>query len=124
MCSSDLDGSHYVAQSPVRILDTRPSGLPLAQGESRTLTVAGIGGVPTWANAVVLNLTGTEPTAPTFVTAWPAGVPRPLASSLNLGAGETVPNLVVVPLGTGGAISLFNNLGRVHLVADVVGWYG
>ena len=28
------------------------------------------------------------------------------------------------PLGTGGAISLFNNLGRVHLVADVVGWYG
>lgn len=118
------DGSHYVAQSPVRVLDTRPSGLPLAQGESRTLTVAGIGGVPTWANAVVLNLTGTEPTAPTFVTAWPAGVPRPLASSLNLGAGETVPNLVVVPLGTGGAISLFNNLGRVHLVADVVGWYG
>ena len=58
------------------------------------------------------------------VVAWPAGVPRPLASSLNLGAGETVPNLVVVPLGTGGAISLFNNLGRVHLVADVVGWYG
>lgn len=118
------DGSHFVAQSPVRILDTRPSGFPLAQGESRTLTVAGSGGVPTWANAVVLNLTGTEPTAATFVTAWPAGVPRPLASSLNLGAGETVPNLVVVPLGTGGAISLYNNLGRVHLVADVVGWYG
>lgn len=118
------DGSHYVAQSPVRVLDTRPSGLPLRQGESRTLTVAGAGGVPTWASAVVVNLTGTEPTAPTFVTAWPAGVTRPVASSLNLGSGETVPNLVVVPLGTGGAITLFNNLGSVHLVADVVGWYG
>lgn len=118
------DGAHFVAQSPVRVLDTRPSGLPLGQGEVRTLTVGGVGGVPTWANAVVLNLTGTEPTAGSFVTAWPAGVTRPVASSLNLGAGETVPNLVVVPLGAGGAISLFNNLGQVHLVADVVGWYG
>ena len=72
--------------------------------------------------AVVLNLTGTGPTAGTYVTAYPAGQSLPTASNLNLGIGQTAPNLVIVKVGTGGKISLYNAAGSTHLIADVAGW--
>ena len=37
--------------------------------------------------------------------------------------GQTIANLVTVPVGAGGAIDLFNLFGRTDLVADVVGYY-
>ena len=37
----------------------------------------------------------TDTTAPSFLTAWPTGETRPLASNLNYTPGETIPNLVV-----------------------------
>lgn len=117
-------GDAFVAQSPVRILDTRDSAAPIRQGESRTVRATGGAGVPTWATAVALNVTATGATAPTYLTVWPTGIARPLASSLNLGLGETVPNLVVVPVGTLGGVSIYNNTGSTHVVVDVVGWFG
>jgi hypothetical protein len=47
-----------------------------------------------------------------------------LASDLNYVAGQTVPNLVVVKVGTSGAVDIFNGVGSTDLVVDVVGWYG
>ncbi len=117
-------GDSFVAQAPVRVLDTRDSNAPITQGESRSLTIGGVAGVPTWATAVVFNLTATRSDAPTFLTASPAGVLRPLASNLNIFTGETAPNLVVVPIGSAGAISLYNNTGSVHVIVDIVGWFG
>jgi len=73
--------------------------------------------------AVILNLTATDGTAPSFLTAWPDGQPRPATSDLNLRVGQTVPNLVVVELGSSGKVDLFNAAGSVNLVADVLGWY-
>lgn len=117
-------GDSFVAQDPVRVLDTRDSNAPLGQGESRALTIGGVAGVPTWATSVVFNLTATLSTAPTYLTASPAGIARPLASNLNVFVGETAPNLVVVPIGSGGAVSLYNNTGSVEVIVDVVGWFG
>lgn len=117
-------GDSFVAQAPVRVLDTRDSNAPMRQGETRSLTIGGVAGVPAWATAVVFNLTATRSDAPTFITASPAGVVRPLASNLNVFTGETAPNLVVVPIGSAGAVSLFNNTGSVHVIVDVVGWFG
>ncbi len=117
-------GDSFVAQSPVRVLDTRDSNAPIGQGETRSLTIGGVAGVPAWATAVVFNLTATRSDAPTYLTASPAGVVRPLASNLNVFTGETAPNLVVVPIGAAGAVSLFNNTGSVHVIVDVVGWFG
>ena len=117
-------GDSFVAQAPVRVLDTRDSNAPIGQGETRSLTIGGVAGVPAWATAVVFNLTATRSDAPTFITASPAGVVRPLASNLNVFTGETAPNLVVVPIGAAGAVSLFNNTGSVHVIVDVVGWFG
>jgi hypothetical protein len=64
----------------------------------------------------------TEPTYTGYVTVWPAGAARPLASTLNYTFGQTVPNLVMVKLGAGGQVSFFNSAGTAHLLADVVGY--
>ena len=43
------------------------------------------------------------------------------SSNLNVErAGQTIPNLVIVPLGTNGAVTLYNQAGG-HLLADVLG---
>ncbi len=127
--AGDPIGSVVSLFTPSRILDTRIGlGVPVAaqvgQARSIDLKVTGVGGVPaTGVKAVVLNLTATQPTAPSFVTVWPTGTDRPLASSLNFGVGETIPNQVIAKVGSNGAISLYNNTGSVDLVADVVGYY-
>jgi hypothetical protein len=70
-----------------------------------------------------VNLTGVFPSAGTHVTAWPAGQVMPVASNLNLPAGDVRPNLATVKIGTADNISLYNNTGTMHLVADVVGYF-
>ena len=60
---------------------------------------------------MVLNVTVTEPRPASYLTAWPTGDPRPLASNLNYVAGQTVPNLVIVKVGAGGKVSLYNAAG-------------
>ncbi|EQD58142.1 hypothetical protein B2A_04498, partial [mine drainage metagenome] len=75
------------------------------------------------ASAVVLNVTTTNTTAASYLTLYPAGVPQPLASNLNWLTGQTVSNLVVVPLGTGGAINIYNYLGSTAVVVDLEGYY-
>ena len=117
-------GSTYFAISPTRILDTREGAGRLGPGASTDLSVAGVGGVPaTGVTSVILNVTVTEPSAPdSYLTLFPAGTARPLASNLNFVAGETVPNLVVVRV-QNGKVSIYNNAGLTHVVADVQGWF-
>ena len=91
--------STFTALAPARILDTRTAAKP-GPASVLELQVTWRAGVPaTGVTAVVLNLTVTEPSAGSFLTAWPAGVSRPLASNLNYVAGLTVPNLVIVKVG-------------------------
>ena len=122
--------STYQAVTPARILDTRAgtgaARAPVGPGGQIDVTVTGVGGVPvSGVAAVVLNVTATDVTAQeSFLTVFPAGAPRPLASSLNMLAGQTVPNLVVARVGAGGKVSIFNNAGSTAVVADVAGWYG
>jgi hypothetical protein len=122
-------GARFNPLPPARVLDTRiGTGAPVAKipgGGAIDLQVTGRGGVPaTGVSAVVLNVTVTEPDVAGYLTAWPAGEARPLASNLNFVPGQTVPNLVVVKVGASGKVSLFNSAGATHVVADVGGWYG
>jgi hypothetical protein len=111
----------FTPMSPVRILDTRLGSGPLGPGGVRTVDLSGL--LPPSASAVTFNLTGTEATGSTFVTAWPTGSPRPVASNLNLTPGETAPNQVTVQLGTNRQVNLYNNVGNTHLIVDVAGYY-
>ena len=123
-------GTRFTGVTPARIADTRNgTGVPAARlGQDRTLgiQVTGRGGVPaTGVSAVVLNVTAVDPTAPEgYLTAWPAGLARPYASNLNFYAGQTVPNVVVAKVGSGGIVNLYNPAGLVDVVVDVAGWYG
>jgi hypothetical protein len=113
----------YTAQAPNRILDTRSSGQRLAGGTSLNLTVAGgTTTVPVAATAVVLNVTVTGTTGAGFLTVWPAGLGQPTASNLNWAAGDTRPNLVTVPVGTGGQVSIYSN-SPTDVVVDEEGYY-
>ena len=88
------------------------------------MKVTGVGGVPAaGVSAVVLNVTATEPSATTFVTVFPSGAARPMASNLNVERGQTVPNLVVAKVGGDGRVAIFNHQGSTHVVADVVGYF-
>lgn len=112
---------------PLRVLDTRngTGGVVGAVGPGATVAVA-VGGVavPASATGVVLNLTVTEPTASGYVTLWPSGQDRPLASNVNFAAGQTVPNLAITALGPDGSVCLYNSAGSTHLLADVVATVG
>jgi len=126
-----LPGSQYFPTSPARILDTRNGvGVPgnamgqLGTGGTLDLQVTGAGGVPANATAVVLNVTAADSPGPdSFLTLYPAGTARPLASNLNFVAGQTIPNLVIARIGTGGRVTIYNNLGSTVVVADVQGWF-
>ena len=126
---SPVSGSYFTAVTPVRALDTRTTNTPtgvaarVAQGGEVSLTIAGANGVPGNATAVVLNVTAINPSAGGFVTVYPNGVTRPEASNLNFVAGDVVPNLVIVGIGSQGKVNLFNFLGTIDLAADIVGYY-
>ncbi len=77
----------------------------------------------TGVTAVVLNVTAVDPSAGTYVTAWPTGEGRPNASNLNIPPGDTRPNLVIVKVGAGGKVSFYNDAGNTDLIADVAGYY-
>jgi hypothetical protein len=124
-------GSALSTLNPSRLLDTRAAS-PTADGRQagvgkirggvyHTLPVAGRAGVGAATAAVFLNVTVTEPEAGGYVTVYPCGQPVPNASNLNVVAGQTVPNLVLVAIGTGGEVCLFTT-GRAHLVVDVAGF--
>ncbi len=120
-------GSTYTAITPARVLDSRDGtgGYPTAwpANTARPLSVTGANGVPANATAVVLNVTATSPTAPGYLTIYPTGATRPVASNLNFTPGQTIPNLVVTGISTTGQVSFYNSAGTTHVIADIVGYY-
>jgi hypothetical protein len=118
------ESGRFVPLSPTRVLDTRTSGSPIGPVSVRTVQITGTGGVPVGgARAVVANLTVTQPTMRSYMTAYPSGQARPNASTLNFVAGQTVPNLAMVGLSGSGAIDVYNNEGSAHLIVDVAGYF-
>ena len=121
------DQSSYVALAPDRVLDTRNgTGAPRAKvgpGGKLKVKVTGVGGVPANVDAVLVNLTGTDAGASTYVTAYMPGSALPVASSLNVAPGATVPSLTLVRVSSDGYITLYNHVGTVDLLADIEGFY-
>ena len=117
----------FVPIAPKRLLDTRASGGSVsglrAGMRSFTFPVTGVGGVPaTGVGAVALNVTVVGPQGAGFATVYPAGSTRPVASNLNFGATQTVPNAVVTQVGEDGRVAVFLSA-AAHVLVDVSGWY-
>ncbi len=122
----DVGAAERVLAAPSRVLDTRTgNGSSLGRltaGTVLSLHVAGVAGIAADAPAVALNVTVTNPDIAGFVTVFPCGGAPPLASNLNFGPAQTIPNLVISRIGTGGNVCFVSNA-TVDLVADVAAWY-
>lgn len=127
-----LPFGEYVSFAPQRMLETRSDGgtvdcrqLGLGRrgaGSVTTLPLAGRAGIPDDAAAVEVNVTVTNTVGPGFVTMFPCGQPRPMASNLNYVTGATVANSAVVALGAGGAVCIFT-YAATDVVVDVSGYF-
>ncbi|MGW2622802.1 hypothetical protein [Micromonospora taraxaci] len=116
-------GSGFQSVAPLRVLDTRAAGgSAFAPNTGRAVDLSGR--IPSGATAVVLNMTVTGPTTNGVLTVHPYDTAVPTASNLNFVAGQTIPNLVMVPV-VNGKVSIQNvSSGRTHVVADLSGWFG
>jgi subtilisin family serine protease len=123
----------YAPLSPARLADTRAGkqtadginprvGIVAAGGEL-TVPVLGRVGIPaTGVDAVALNVTVTQPVSSGYLTVYPTGEARPLASNLNFEAGQTIPNMVIAKVGEGGQVSIYAPA-STHIIVDILGFY-
>jgi hypothetical protein len=126
-------GAAFVPLTPTRILDTRSpdqelwnTNGPLPGGTTGELAVAGNPPAPpVGATAAVENVTVTEPASNGYVLAYSDALSqRPIGSTLNFGAGQTVANAATVGLGTDGGEDIYNaSAGSTQLVVDLFGYY-
>jgi len=125
-------GAAYAPSPPRRLLDTRDGATTFDgrfQGIGRQLVgqrlevqVTERAGVPAGARAAVLNVTLVGPDAAGYLTVWPCdSATPPNASNLNVTAGETVPNLVVVQLSPRGTVCIQTTQTGGDLIADLAG---
>lgn len=136
-------GGEYHPLTPARIFDSRNSAIndtaPLgkkptnAQGLSFNVDILGQGGIPTEVDgtnrdvlAVVVNVTAVGATRDGYLSIAPTGAPAGESSLVNFNAGEAVPNLAVIGVGSGGQSTITvvtpSGSGNVDVLVDVFGW--
>ncbi|MGE0877760.1 MAG: serine protease [Acidimicrobiia bacterium] len=126
--SAPPSNGRYHALTPARIVDTR-IGLGgrsggLGPDETMTMSPLGVAGVPAGqVTAVAVNITATNTTESGFLTSFPDGVARPIASVVNFAPERSSANLAVVSIGANGRIAVYNSAGTTDVVVDVVGWF-
>lgn len=121
----------FIGLDPCRVADTRGNGftgefgLPaLVADATRTFTIAGQCGVPSWAQAVSFNFTAVNVTGSGDLRIFPAGRPVPLVSTLNYNsATPNIANAAIVPLGIFGQITVQADAVSIGLIIDVNGYY-
>ena len=120
-----ISADGFVPITPTRVYDSRDGKTqPLGQQSSRAITVRGMGQVPSsGVSGVAMNVTAVCGTDWSFLQAYPSGGSLPVTSVSNFTGSEAVPALVVAPLGSDGTVTLYNAVGSVHLVVDVVGYF-
>ncbi len=115
---------------PARVVDTRAGSSTIdgqyagqgaiAAGQSKSVSFLGRGGVPQQGvGAVVLNLTAANPQAAGYVSINGGSYQR--VQNVNFVAGQTVPNLVIVPVSQY-SYSFIYASATTDVVVDVVGW--
>jgi Tol biopolymer transport system component len=118
-------GGGFTPIVPTRILDTRTVvGGAITADKAVPVKVKGLAGVPDNATAVVLKLVAVQPTADGFLSVYPVGETRPVLSSLNFQAGQTVGNSVIAELNPGqDSVNVYNANGTTNVVIDVSGYW-
>jgi hypothetical protein len=113
-------GLHVVPST--RVYDTHGSAA-LAAGATLSVPVAGLAGVPgSGATAVSVTVTATDPAASGYLTVWPCSQTRPVVSTANFVAADTIANSATLPLGTNGDLCVYSPV-QTHVMVAVTGWW-
>lgn len=127
------DASVLGTPPPTRISDSRPDGTtidnsskaygPVVAGTTKAIRVITRGpNAPTVSRSVVVSVTVFDAAATGYLTVWPCGQAKPLASNVNMAAGVTNTATVMVAVGDSNEICIFSSV-STHLVVDLVGSY-
>ncbi|MCU1536130.1 MAG: hypothetical protein JWP82_481 [Humibacillus sp.] len=120
----------YFPQDPWRVVDTRPDGRVPAG--NAIVGSANFGPDTADITALAVNVTVVKPQTKGYALAWAWNAAAPSTSNVNFAAGQTTPNMVIVPVGhetdtdgTPYANFVVGNAsqGEVDILVDVVGVY-
>jgi hypothetical protein len=118
----------YLPINALRIEDTRAGSSPAPLAAFGTVDLASAigmyGAPPGNAAALMLNVTAIAPGTGGYLTVYPDGGSRPVASSLNFSTGQTISNLVAMVTGKYAGIDVYNGSGApTNLAVDVQGYF-
>lgn len=115
-------GSDLAGVSPARLLDSRLSSRdPMNARSTTAIQVSGRGGVPAGVKAVLLNVVAVTPSASGMGSVYASGTSRPVTSTINYAAGQTIANSVLAKVGSDGYVRVYLSA-SAHLVVDVQGY--
>ncbi len=96
---------------------------PLSPDSTLSVSASQVPGIPSNASGLVANITATNATQEgDYLTVFQSGTPKPPSSNLNIGSQQTVSNTVILPYSLAQDISIYNFIGTVDVIVDVVGY--
>lgn len=111
-------GGRFVVTDPVRVMDTRQTGLRGTSELAQQLPA----GVPSDATALAVTVTAVDAASPGFLTAFPAGIPRPNASVVNTDRFDvTRAAAMFLPVSSDGFV-VYRSM-TTDVIVDVWGWF-
>jgi hypothetical protein len=108
-------GASFAPLPTARVFDGTATTAP------RLVQIAGLGGVPASATAVMVNVEVFNPSAAGYVRVTPAGL-NPGVAVQEFARGQTISNLVAVQL-VGGRVQVKVSAGSARVLMDVSGYY-
>ena len=133
--------SLYVPVTSQRVCDTRSgnpsnlsspynqcngtgnSGETIGSGDTLSVKVDGMAGVPVTASAVIVNVTSLNETTSGNLLVYAAGVSRPDTTTIDFTSGADDTNEATVAVGSSGDIDIYNSAGSTNVLIDVLGYY-
>lgn len=124
----DTSAQFQTLPQVLHVLDTRngtgTGGRKAAVGNGGTLKLqlAGVNGIPSTIDGVVLNVAEIGPTANGNITVYADGTQPANTPNLYYGTGQTLAAHVIVPV-TDGAVDIHNFGGTTNIAIDIAGFY-
>ena len=117
--------STYHPVNATVVLNTRPSTVP--SNAVTGVQIEGNSAIPgmpsSGVTSVVLNVTVTKTNGSGYLTAWGDDTHRPGTSNLDWQAGQTLSNLVTVPVPADGRVDFFVSGSAAAVIATIQGYY-